>query len=156
MAKKSKKQDAANAATVENTPAIQTVAYEKIGADGTSEKDFLPISGKTVRVYSKWQHDLRYETTHGIVVIRGLASSPVVAPYVTSNIPVECWNWIVEIYGKTNMFRNHFVYATEQEDADYGDDKAKELAGEKTGIEQLEQGKIASNVTTFERSTRSE
>jgi hypothetical protein len=138
MARKSKKQDA--------PPELKTVDYEKTGPDGGSESDYLPTSGKEVRVYSKWQHDLRYETAYGIVEIKGLASSPVVAPYATSAIPVECWNWIVGIYGKTNMFRNHFVYATETDDAGYGDGKARELAAEQTGLEKLEAGKIATGV----------
>ncbi len=140
MARKAKKQEAAA------TPEIKTVEYEKTAPDGSSRNKYLPTSGTVVRVYSKWQHTLRYETPYGIVEITGLASSQVVAPYATTSVPVECWNWIVDIYGKTNMFRNHFVYATNEADAAYGDDKAVELAGEQTGLEKLEPGKIAVGV----------
>lgn len=125
------------------------IPYVKTSAGGETEKNYLPTGGAMVLVYSKWPHDLRYETRHGICVIKGLSSSKIIgATHSQTSIPIEQWNDIARVYGKTKLFQNHFVFAAK--DGEWGNAHAADLAGEKTGVERLEQGKLSIGVDRYQ------
>lgn len=146
MAKKANKPAADDAASTEPIE----VPYSKTDADGKSPDAYVPTSGSAVLVYSKWPSTLRYETPFGVCRVLGLQESKVIgAPYMASEIPVECWNHIVKVYGSTKLFRNHFVFAAR--DAATGDAHARELADEKTGVEPLEQGKVGVGIEPLKK-----
>lgn len=128
---------------------LEEVPYEKISATGQTKEIYLPTSGETVDVYSKWPHALRYETKHGVCVIEGLSKLKLIgSPFMVTTIPVEQWNDVARVYGKTKLFKNHFVFVAKNKD--YGDSHAEELANEKTGAERLEQGKIGIGIEKYQ------
>lgn len=127
------------AGEIETPPASAPVdiPYEKTDTEGKTATDYKPTSGETVLVYSKWQHDLRYETPYGPAIIQGLSSSKIIgALFMTSDVEVEKWNYVASIYGATRMFRNHFVFMAK--DVSSGNAHAREVASEKTGLEPID------------------
>lgn len=161
MAKKTKaNEEARDENSVETTPAEDTqvgaevapveVPYSKTDSDGKSPDSYTPTSGGNILVYSKWPGTLRYDTPYGTCRILGLQERKILgAPYMSSEIPVECWNYVAKVYGNTKLFKNHFIFAAK--DAKSGDAHAKELANEKTGVEPLQQGKVGIGIKTLNK-----
>lgn len=117
---------------------IVEVPLEKTDAFGAAPKRYKATSGRKVTVFSKYEQALKYETPYGPIVLacKTHKGALVVNGFAVTSIPIEAWNYLAEVYGKSNMFRNHFVYVADSVEA--GTDHAKELRDIKTGLEPLD------------------
>lgn len=115
-------------------------------------------SGKTVTVYCKLPHGIRYNLPSGEELrivgalgdersqlqVAGLPGADSVAGFgVTRNVSAEAWAWVVEKYGKDAAHRNELIFAQEKEKS--GNAEAEEKADEKTGFEPIDPSKDPNN-----------
>jgi hypothetical protein len=136
----------------------ETNPNDKPAADKPVSKK--ATAGKTVTVYCKLPHGIRYALPDGselrLVGVLGDERSPLqvsgmpgrdsVAGFgVTRNVDAEAWTWVKENHGDSAAHKAELIFARDSGDEKSGTAEAKEKSGETTGFEPIDPSKDPNN-----------